>query len=136
MVFLIHTELRCTVNHTSDLHIACVLLSNRLIYTLLLWCVDTTPNVQYSACNVPHCTVHHSHLFACLPSSKKFAYVISSVFINTSLQSVCDFPVLTLYFLVVVNNFYSDMLDKIPLGFYVDNPYFFFKSEGHKRFLE
>ncbi|GFG38987.1 hypothetical protein Cfor_08010, partial [Coptotermes formosanus] len=43
---------------------------------------------------------------------------------------------LTLYFLVVVNNFYSDMEHKIPMGFYADNPYFFFKSEGHRQFLE
>jgi len=67
---------------------------------------------------------------------QNFAYTLGIFFLILHFSLIVIFPVLTLYFLVVVNNFYSDMLDRIPLGFYVDNPYFFFKSEGHKRFLE
>ncbi|XP_069678934.1 uncharacterized protein [Periplaneta americana] len=48
--------------------------------------------------------------------------------------TVCNI-MLTLYFLVVVNNFYNGMMDNIPMGFFVDNPYFYFnKGYGHHRF--
>ena len=47
---------------------------------------------------------------------------------STGNKSCVVVSVVTLYFLVVVNNFYGELEQKIPFGSYVENPYLFFNK--------
>ncbi|XP_021941288.1 uncharacterized protein LOC110840516 isoform X2 [Zootermopsis nevadensis] len=55
---------------------------------------------------------------------------------NISIYGTAMNIVLTLYFLVVVNEFYIGKADKIPVGFYESKSYSFFKSYGDQRFVQ